>query len=142
MRKGLLLRHLSPALQLMPLRDALPDTRPSQEEMNYVEMELTDEQKASLPTNWDWRDHMPGTPAKAADALNQGSCGSCWAFGAATTMAYRLNIASNGKYNAVPSPQVRRGWRVCLVSCEGVHVGEIHRGTIRGLVHCMSDPTM
>jgi len=92
---------------------------PSEEEMNYVEMELTDEQKASLPTNWDWRDHMPGTPAKAADALNQGSCGSCWAFGAATTMAYRLNIASNGKYNAVPSPQIGMSCAKGSGACNG-----------------------
>ena len=44
-------------------------------------------------------------------------------FNTTTTMAYRLNIASNGSYRAVPSPQVCRGLRVCLSPAKASMLG-------------------
>ena len=43
--------------------------------------------------------------------MNQGSCGSCWAFGATEVLSDRLCIASGGKVDQVLSPQY-------LVSCD------------------------
>ena len=43
--------------------------------------------------------------------MNQGSCGSCWAFGATEVLSDRLCIASEGKVDVVLSPQY-------LVSCD------------------------
>ena len=40
-----------------------------------------------LPANWDWRDHNGVTPIR-----NQGSCGSCWAFGTIGTVESLLLI--------------------------------------------------
>jgi C1A family cysteine protease len=75
----------------------------------FVEPTVTAEELARLPASFDWRDEIRsrwGDDAKAAQPLNQGSCGSCWAFGAATAAGYRTIIASNGQYNVVPSTQV------------------------------------
>lgn len=75
--------------------------------INYQQMDISIDERAELPANWDWRDHIKGGhKAAAAQVISQGSCGSCWAFGGATTMAYRFNIASEGRYDIVPSPQI------------------------------------
>lgn len=42
---------------------------------------------------------------------NQGSCGSCWAFGASETLSDRFCVASQGKVNVILSPQD-------MVSCD------------------------
>ncbi len=44
--------------------------------------------RATLPTKWDWRDTAHGlTPIK-----NQGSCGSCWAFGTVAVLESIVKI--------------------------------------------------
>jgi cathepsin B len=43
--------------------------------------------------------------------MNQGSCGSCWAFASTEVLSDRLCIASGGRVNVVLSPQM-------LVSCD------------------------
>jgi len=82
---------------------------------------ITNDVWASVPSEWDWRDHMPsvinyGAAAAASVPLSQGSCGSCYTFGGVTAMAYRLNIVSNGSVNVVPSPQVVMS---CTNGCDG-----------------------
>uniref|UniRef100_A0A7S3NH55 Peptidase C1A papain C-terminal domain-containing protein n=1 Tax=Euplotes harpa TaxID=151035 RepID=A0A7S3NH55_9SPIT len=48
--------------------------------------------------------------------MNQGQCGSCWAFGATEALSDRFAIASNGQINVVLSPQY-------LVSCDDGNMG-------------------
>lgn len=77
------------------------------ENIEYLESEVTDEAAEQIPSDWDWRDHITNThKAQAVQALNQGSCGSCWAFASATALSYQFNIQSQGQYDVVPSPQV------------------------------------
>ena len=41
--------------------------------IDYQNVDITDEEMASIPTNWDWRDHVENKhAAKAAKILNQG----------------------------------------------------------------------
>lgn len=51
-----------------------------------------------VPENFDSREHWPNCKT-IGEIRDQGSCGSCWAFGAAEAMSDRLCIHSNGKYN-------------------------------------------
>jgi cathepsin B len=57
---------------------------------------------ATLPTAFDSREQWPDC---IHPILNQGNCGSCWAFGTSETLSDRLCIASNGTQNVVLSPQ-------------------------------------
>ncbi|KAG6448409.1 hypothetical protein O3G_MSEX005490, partial [Manduca sexta] len=50
---------------------------------------------ASLPETFDLRDKWPNCPS-LNDIRDQGSCGSCWAFGAVEAMTDRYCIHSNG----------------------------------------------
>jgi cathepsin B len=62
-------------------------------------------------TKFDWRDQKVGDKVCVHDVLNQGSCGSCWAFGTSEFASDRLCIASNGAVDVVLSPQF-------LVDCD------------------------
>ncbi|XP_052752070.1 cathepsin B-like [Galleria mellonella] len=53
------------------------------------------ELRASLPENFDPRDKWPNCPS-LNEIRDQGSCGSCWAFGAVEAMTDRVCIHSNG----------------------------------------------
>ncbi|CAF4232173.1 unnamed protein product, partial [Adineta steineri] len=48
-----------------------------------------------LPTNFDAREQWPNCPS-VKEVRDQGSCGSCWAFGAVEAMSDRICIASKG----------------------------------------------
>jgi len=65
-------------------------------------------QKRDFPVNFDSRTQWPGC---VHAVLDQGQCGSCWAFGATETLSDRFCIESNGKINVVLSPE-------SLVSCD------------------------
>jgi cathepsin B len=60
------------------------------------------------PVSFDSRTQWPGC---VHPILDQGQCGSCWAFGAAEALSDRLCIGSNGATNVVLSPQY-------LVDCD------------------------
>eukprot|EP01027_Heterolobosea_sp_BB2_P020372 GEZU01029069.1.p1 GENE.GEZU01029069.1~~GEZU01029069.1.p1 ORF type:complete len:324 (+),score=120.08 GEZU01029069.1:250-1221(+) len=66
-----------------------------------------------IPSSFDARKEWPGCVHPIRD---QGSCGSCWAFGATEALSDRFCIASNGKINVVLSPQA-------LVSCDTGNYG-------------------
>jgi len=58
-----------------------------------------------VPT-FDARDHLATeAPCKAAKILDQGACGSCYAFAAATTMSYRLCEQREAGWNHIIAPQ-------------------------------------
>ena len=59
--------------------------------------------QAKIPTSHDSREVYKHCNAKFA--LNQKSCGSCWAFSAATAFNWRLCVMSKGRFNEVISPQ-------------------------------------
>lgn len=53
----------------------------------------------ALPESFDPRQQWPNCPT-LKEIRDQGNCGSCWAFGAASSMSDRICIASKGKANA------------------------------------------
>ena len=68
---------------------------------------------ADLPVAFDWRQHRPTC---VHPVLNQGQCGSCWAFAASEVLSDRFCIASNGSTNIVLSPGE-------LLACEKLNLG-------------------
>lgn len=64
---------------------------------------------ASLPSSFDGREQWPACKGLFTP-LNQGQCGSCWAFGATKSFGDRLCIATNATTNVLLSEQE-------LVSC-------------------------
>lgn len=66
-----------------------------------------------IPASFDSRTQWPGC---VHPILDQGQCGSCWAFGATEALSDRLCIGSKGSINVVLSPQY-------LVSCDYLNFG-------------------
>jgi len=64
--------------------------------------------KAGLPADFNWKTADPGC---VHPIMNQGNCGSCWAFGATEALSDRFCLWSKGRINVVLSPQE-------LVSCD------------------------
>jgi len=62
----------------------------------------------AVPAEFDARKQWPNCVHRI---LDQGRCGSCWAFGAAEALSDRFCIKSNGSVNVILSPQT-------LVSCD------------------------
>lgn len=71
------------------------------------------EEITSVPATFDSRTAWPG---KIHAIRDQGSCGSCWAFGATEALSDRFAIASNGNINVVLSPED-------MVSCDHSNMG-------------------
>ncbi|UYV74043.1 CTSB [Cordylochernes scorpioides] len=68
---------------------------------------------SDLPDTFDSRKQWPNCK-RIGEIRDQGSCGSCWAFGAVEAMSDRLCIASNGQYqNDVSSQDLL----TCCSSC-------------------------
>eukprot|EP01114_Cavostelium_apophysatum_P002164 TRINITY_DN11885_c0_g1_i1.p1 TRINITY_DN11885_c0_g1~~TRINITY_DN11885_c0_g1_i1.p1 ORF type:complete len:294 (-),score=16.88 TRINITY_DN11885_c0_g1_i1:41-883(-) len=67
----------------------------------------------TLPENFDGRIQWPGC---IHAVLDQGDCGSCWAFAASETLSDRFCIYSKGSVNVTLSPQN-------LLSCEELNLG-------------------
>jgi cathepsin B len=68
---------------------------------------------SALPVEFDSRTQWPNCPT-IGEVRDQGSCGSCWAFGASEAMSDRICIASNGQQNAHISAEDLVS---CCVSC-------------------------
>jgi cathepsin B len=68
----------------------------------------SDHKLRNLPDNFD---SITNWPQCTFGILDQGHCGSCWAFATSEAFGDRLCIASGGKIHFIPSPQE-------LVSCD------------------------
>jgi len=64
---------------------------------------LTEEQLASAPPSWDVRNKVSG--CLAFQRFNQGTCGSCWAWGAAAMYSAKLCWVTKGKVNVALSEE-------------------------------------
>ncbi|XP_066554666.1 cathepsin B [Amia ocellicauda] len=72
-----------------------------------------------LPKSFDPRDQWPNCPT-LKEIRDQGSCGSCWAFGAAEAMSDRLCIHSNGKISVeISSADLLTCCDSCGMGCNG-----------------------
>lgn len=76
---------------------------------------LSSMQKAALPSEFDARKAWPDCPT-IGEIRDQGTCGSCWAFGATEAMSDRICIHSEGK-------EVVRISADDLLSCCGLFCG-------------------
>ncbi|XP_026317557.1 cathepsin B-like [Hyposmocoma kahamanoa] len=74
---------------------------------------------ASLPENFDPRDKWPNCPT-LNEIRDQGSCGSCWAFGAVEAMTDRVCTYSNGtKHFHYSAEDLLSCCPVCGFGCNG-----------------------
>ncbi|CAF2940095.1 unnamed protein product [Rotaria sp. Silwood2] len=72
-----------------------------------------------LPENFDAREQWPNCPT-LKEVRDQGSCGSCWAFGAVEAMSDRICIASNGAQNAhISAEDLVSCCKICGFGCNG-----------------------
>ncbi|XP_068963362.1 cathepsin B, partial [Petaurus breviceps papuanus] len=69
-----------------------------------------------LPENFDAREQWPNCPT-IKEIRDQGSCGSCWAFGAVESISDRICVHTDGNANIEVSAED-------LLSCCGVECGE------------------
>ncbi len=65
----------------------------------FMPYQLTNQ---DLPESFSWTDKMPECVHRV---MNQGKCGSCWAFSSSEVVSDRFCIQSKGKINEVYSPQ-------------------------------------
>uniref|UniRef100_A0A4W5RL29 Cathepsin B n=1 Tax=Hucho hucho TaxID=62062 RepID=A0A4W5RL29_9TELE len=72
-----------------------------------------------LPKNFDPRLQWPDCPT-LKEVRDQGSCGSCWAFGAAEAISDRVCIHSNAKVNVeISSEDLLSCCKSCGMGCNG-----------------------
>uniref|UniRef100_A0A668W373 Cathepsin B n=1 Tax=Oreochromis aureus TaxID=47969 RepID=A0A668W373_OREAU len=72
-----------------------------------------------LPKEFDARQQWPNCPT-LKEIRDQGSCGSCWAFGAAEAISDRVCIHSNGKVNVeISSEDLLTCCDSCGFGCNG-----------------------
>jgi cathepsin B len=72
-----------------------------------------------LPENFDAREQWPNCPT-IKEVRDQGSCGSCWAFGAVEAMSDRICIVSSGATNAhISAEDLVDCCESCGFGCDG-----------------------
>lgn len=90
-----------------------------------------------LPTNFDSRTNWPDCPT-IREIRDQGSCGSCWAFGAVESMSDRQCIHSNGAHSFHYSAEDLVSCCItCGMGCNGGFPGMawrywVHKGLVSG----------
>ncbi|GBN46698.1 Cathepsin B [Araneus ventricosus] len=90
-----------------------------------------------LPESFDSREQWPNCPT-INEIRDQGSCGSCWAFGAAEAMSDRHCIHSNGKVNVeISAEDLLTCCDSCGMGCNGGFPGSaweywVDKGLVTG----------
>jgi cathepsin B len=80
---------------------------------------LKHEVPKDLPDNFDAREQWPNCPS-IKEVRDQGSCGSCWAFGAVEAMSDRICIASSGsKIVHISAEDLLACCTLCGAGCNG-----------------------
>jgi len=98
---------------------------------------LFSEIKTDLPAEFDSRKNWPDCPT-IQEIRDQGSCGSCWAFGAVESMSDRICIHSQGKVNVrISSEDLVSCCHTCGFGCNGGFPGAawsywVHKGLVSG----------
>lgn len=91
----------------------------------------------NLPENFDSREQWPNCPT-IREIRDQGSCGSCWAFGAVESMSDRICIHSEGKIHfRVSSEDLVSCCHTCGFGCNGGFPGAawsywVRKGLVSG----------
>ncbi|XP_059468503.1 cathepsin B [Neocloeon triangulifer] len=92
---------------------------------------------SDLPENFDAREEWPHCPT-LREVRDQGSCGSCWAFGAVEAISDRVCIHSNGTLNVhISSEDLLSCCHLCGFGCNGGFPGAawrywVHKGLVSG----------
>merc|ERR1712054_252617 len=90
------------------------DVAPKAGEFLEVDAGVDTKTKLSMPSAFDWRDHM--TNSEGMKVQSQGKCGSCYAFAASSVLSDRFYLASKGRINVAISPQSVMN---CANGCKG-----------------------
>lgn len=107
---------------------SLTDDNSTSEVPSIQEVQLDEDLQVKLPTRfYSWK-KWPECSAVLRRVLTQGTCGSCWAFSAASVTDSRLCITSKGQFKG----QVSRGF---ITSCEGQHSSPHGNGCKGGWPH-------
>jgi len=76
-----------------------------------------------IPDEFDSREAWPNCPS-IGEIRDQGSCGSCWAFGATEAISDRMCIATNGEFQAdVSAEDLLTCCHGCGAGCNGGYPG-------------------
>ncbi|KAF5296019.1 hypothetical protein FQR65_LT10322 [Abscondita terminalis] len=107
-----------PMSYIKRLMGVLPDNDlyklPESDELELIE---------DIPDTFDSREQWPNCPT-IREIRDQGSCGSCWAFGAVEAMSDRLCIHSNGKTHFhFSADDLVSCCYVCGMGCNGGYPG-------------------
>jgi len=97
----------------------LMGVRPEYFEQHKLMHTIQQEVPADLPDNFDARVQWANCPI-IAEVRDQGSCGSCWAFGAVEAMSDRICIASKGAQNFhISAEDLVACCSACGFGCDG-----------------------
>ena len=94
-----------------------------------------------IPDSFDARVEFPSCAASIGDIRNQGSCGSCWAFGAIESLRDRMCIATNGTLDVRLSAQSLIDCDEADDGCTGGYLDYAWEGLVeRGALEDRCDP--
>ncbi|GLV32083.1 Cathepsin B [Carabus blaptoides fortunei] len=105
--------------------------------LHRLPAKIHDLEDAEIPDEFDSREQWPDCPT-VQEIRDQGSCGSCWAFGAVEAMSDRVCIHSQGKTHFRFSAEDLVSCCVtCGLGCNGGFPGQawnywVHKGIVSG----------